>query len=98
MHAHYLKISVNIVKVKSKSKVKCPIQYPGMNILLDGTVPKSAGLSSSSALVCCAALTTAYANNKSFTKVRFRSLIGNKCCQTEFNTTFKLLEYSSLIY
>ena len=34
----------------------------GMDILVDGNVPPSAGLSSSSALVCCAALTTAYAN------------------------------------
>ena len=54
-----------------------------MNVLIDGTVPKSAGLSSSSALVCCAALATAFANNKKFTKVRFKSL----CCRTEFNTT-----------
>ena len=34
----------------------------GMDILVDGNVPPSAGLSSSSALVCCGALTTAYAN------------------------------------
>lgn len=37
-------------------------QPVGMDILIDGNVPPSAGLSSSSALVCCAALTTAYAN------------------------------------
>lgn len=39
------------------------IQNPtGMDLLLDGSIPPSAGLSSSSALVCCAALVTAYAN------------------------------------
>ena len=37
-------------------------QPMGMDILVDGNIPPSAGLSSSSALVCCAALTTAYAN------------------------------------
>ncbi|CAF0774792.1 unnamed protein product [Didymodactylos carnosus] len=52
---------------------KCGVQgirdkYPntklkGMNILIDGTIPRSAGLSSSSALVVCASLTTAIANN-----------------------------------
>jgi N-acetylgalactosamine kinase len=33
-----------------------------MDLFVDGNIPPSAGLSSSSALVCCAALTTAYAN------------------------------------
>lgn len=36
----------------------------GMDLLVDGNIPPSAGLSSSSALVCCAALTTAFANHK----------------------------------
>ena len=36
----------------------------GMDILTDGSIPPSAGLSSSSALVCCAALVTAYANKQ----------------------------------
>ena len=34
----------------------------GMDLLVDGNIPPSAGLSSSSALVCCAAMTAAYAN------------------------------------
>ena len=34
----------------------------GMDVMADGNVPPSAGLSSSSALVCCAALATAVAN------------------------------------
>ena len=39
------------------------IQNPtGMDVLLDGSVPPSAGVSSSSALVCCAALASTYAN------------------------------------
>ena len=39
-----------------------------MNIYMHGQVPKSAGLSSSSALVVCAALTTLYANNLKLSK------------------------------
>lgn len=41
----------------------------GMDIMLDGSVPRSAGLSSSSALVCCAAMTTAKCNDTVITKV-----------------------------
>ena len=47
-----------------------------MDVLLDGTVPKSAGLSSSSALVCCGALATAHANNKTFSKVNILPTFG----------------------
>ena len=49
-----------------------------MNILLDGTVPRSAGLSSSSALVCCAALATAHINNKNFSKLELADIC-QKC-------------------
>ena len=34
----------------------------GMDVLVEGNIPPSAGLSSSSAVVCCAALTAAHAN------------------------------------
>lgn len=40
-----------------------------MKILIDGTIPRSAGLSSSSALVVCSALTTAIINGINITKV-----------------------------
>ncbi|XP_027744746.1 N-acetylgalactosamine kinase isoform X2 [Empidonax traillii] len=42
----------------------------GMNCLLDGTVPPSSGLSSSSALVCCAGLVTLRANGKTLSKAK----------------------------
>ncbi|XP_075431753.1 N-acetylgalactosamine kinase [Ascaphus truei] len=41
----------------------------GMNCLLDGTIPASSGLSSSSALVCCAGLVTLTANGVTLSKV-----------------------------
>ncbi|KAM8974170.1 N-acetylgalactosamine kinase, partial [Pelodytes ibericus] len=41
----------------------------GMNCLLDGTIPPSSGLSSSSALVCCAGLVTLTANGLTLSKV-----------------------------
>ena len=41
----------------------------GMNVCVYGQVPKSAGLSSSSALVVCAALATVYANKFKISKV-----------------------------
>ena len=49
-----------------------------MNILLDGTVPRSAGLSSSSAFVCCAALATAHVNKKNFSKLELADIC-QKC-------------------
>ncbi|OCT89617.1 hypothetical protein XELAEV_18018235mg [Xenopus laevis] len=41
----------------------------GMKCLVDGTIPASSGLSSSSALVCCAGLVTLIANKMSLSKV-----------------------------
>lgn len=43
-----------------------------MSCVVDGTVPPSSGLSSSSALVCCAGLVAMEANQKSLSKVRRR--------------------------
>lgn len=42
----------------------------GMSCVVDGTIPPSSGLSSSSALVCCAGLVTVEANQKSLSKVK----------------------------
>ena len=41
----------------------------GFDVLLDGTIPRSAGLSSSSALVCCAALVTMHIYDKQISRV-----------------------------
>ena len=49
----------------------------GMDMLVEGSVPSRAGLSSSSALVCCSALVTMHANSKPLSKVdRFVSCFG----------------------
>ena len=41
-----------------------------MKVLIDGTIPRSAGLSSSSALVVCAALATTINNGITISKVQ----------------------------
>ncbi|XP_031978995.1 N-acetylgalactosamine kinase isoform X2 [Corvus moneduloides] len=46
----------------------------GINCLLDGTIPPSSGLSSSSALVCCAGLVTLRANGKTLSKVELAEI------------------------
>ncbi|GAU88098.1 hypothetical protein RvY_00854 [Ramazzottius varieornatus] len=46
----------------------------GMNFLVEGQVPPNAGLSSSSALVCCSALATTQANKLSFTPSELASI------------------------
>jgi N-acetylgalactosamine kinase len=52
-----------------KKKNEADIDLLGMKVLIDGTIPLSAGLSSSSALVVCSALTTAIINGINITKV-----------------------------
>ncbi|KAK0139028.1 N-acetylgalactosamine kinase [Merluccius polli] len=50
----------------------------GMQCVVDGTIPASSGLSSSSALVCCAGLVTMEANKKSLSKVALAEICA-KC-------------------
>ncbi|XP_029951882.1 N-acetylgalactosamine kinase [Salarias fasciatus] len=50
----------------------------GMSCLVEGTIPPSSGLSSSSALVCCAGLVTMEANKKSLSKVALAEICA-KC-------------------
>lgn len=57
----------------------------GFNALVDGSVPKSAGLSSSSALVCCAALATAQVNGWTLTKVTNTCLMRNFMILNDFH-------------
>lgn len=52
----------------------------GMSCVIDGTIPPSSGLSSSSALVCCSALLTMEANEKSLSKVSLAEICA-KCEQ-----------------
>uniref|UniRef100_UPI003AAA3CBB N-acetylgalactosamine kinase n=1 Tax=Centroberyx gerrardi TaxID=166262 RepID=UPI003AAA3CBB len=51
----------------------------GMSCVVDGTIPPSSGLSSSSALVCCAGLVTMEANHKSLSKVALAEI----CAKSE---------------
>ncbi|XP_027028959.2 N-acetylgalactosamine kinase [Tachysurus fulvidraco] len=51
----------------------------GIRCVVDGTIPASSGLSSSSALVCCAGLVTMEANQKSVSKV----LLAETCAKCE---------------
>ncbi|KAG8012735.1 N-acetylgalactosamine kinase [Nibea albiflora] len=53
-------------------------QLAGMSCVVDGTIPPSSGLSSSSALVCCAGLVTMEANQKSLSKVALAEICA-KC-------------------
>ncbi|XP_062998864.1 N-acetylgalactosamine kinase [Elgaria multicarinata webbii] len=57
--------------IKEHCSLDCP---SGMNCLIEGTIPPSSGLSSSSALVCCAGLATLMANGKSLPKVELAEL------------------------
>ncbi|XP_055926334.1 N-acetylgalactosamine kinase-like [Argiope bruennichi] len=58
---------------------KCKIDDTGMNVLVTGNVPPSAGLSSSSALVCASALATTFAHRISLTKWQLASI----CAESE---------------
>ncbi|XP_066525783.1 N-acetylgalactosamine kinase [Hoplias malabaricus] len=51
----------------------------GIHCIVDGTIPASSGLSSSSALVCCAGLVTMEANQKAISKV----LLAETCAKCE---------------
>ena len=55
--------------VKGVKEQFCSLVTQGFKAVVDGTVPKSAGLSSSSALVCCAALAMMKANQWNIPKV-----------------------------
>ena len=52
----------------------------GMDILTDGSIPPSAGLSSSSALVCCASLVTICVNNVALPTKKY---IADLCARSE---------------
>ncbi|XP_078113352.1 N-acetylgalactosamine kinase [Sander vitreus] len=59
---------------------KCGISHlAGMSCVVDGTIPPSSGLSSSSALVCCAGLITMEANQKALSKVALAEI----CAKSE---------------
>jgi len=48
----------------------CSLSGPhGLDMLCDGTIPRCAGLSSSSALVCCSALVTMHVHDKQLSRV-----------------------------
>lgn len=56
----------------------CKVENPkGLQCVVDGTIPKSAGLSSSSALVCCAALATMHANSQALSKKELSDMCAN---------------------
>jgi galactokinase len=54
--------------------------FAGMDVCLDGTVPAGAGLSSSSALVCCAALATITAQTNDLQRTFVFFNVQFECC------------------
>ncbi|XP_024911969.1 N-acetylgalactosamine kinase [Cynoglossus semilaevis] len=61
--------------IQEKFGIAC---LSGMSCVVEGTIPPSSGLSSSSALVCCAGLVTMEANQKSLSKVELAEICA-KC-------------------
>ncbi|XP_028678784.1 N-acetylgalactosamine kinase [Erpetoichthys calabaricus] len=57
--------------VQEHFELPCP---PGMNCVVDGTIPASSGLSSSSALVCCAGLATLEVSKMGLSKVELAEI------------------------
>lgn len=68
-------VKAGILGVRDYSKLDSP---KGMKIVVDGNIPPSAGLSSSSALVCAAALATAHLNKCLVSKMEMANLCA-KC-------------------
>ena len=69
--------------VKGVQEQFCSVVTNGFKAMVDGTVPRSAGLSSSSALVCCASLAMLKANQWPMTKVRYKSNLSPNSRQKE---------------
>jgi galactokinase len=69
IHDKFPDIKLKGMKKISRKKILISNYFLGMKVLIDGTIPLSAGLSSSSALVVCAALTTVIANGVNIGKV-----------------------------
>lgn len=73
--AWYNYVLAGILGIKDFSNLENP---KGMRIVVDGNIPPSAGLSSSSALVCAAALATAHVNKCLASKMEMANLCA-KC-------------------
>lgn len=71
---HYFMCGVKAA-VEDAGTCELGVSLPGLDVMVYGTVPQSAGLSSSSALVCAAALATLQANKAAaIPKVKLASL------------------------
>lgn len=57
----------------------------GLQCMVDGNIPRCAGLSSSSALVCCSSLAVAYSNGFKFSKIKLAEMCASseRYCGTE---------------
>lgn len=70
---HYFMCGVRAA-VESDASSELGVSPPGLDVVVHGTVPPSAGLSSSSAVVCAAALAMLQASNTSLPKLKLASL------------------------